>query len=318
MQTDRLFIKSTARIHTALLNESGYLARVDSSIGFHVPDPHWEIVIARDPRLSGYEHLDVELVTAIRKTIAIFYDKHGVRSGISVKGGIPLHAGLGAKTSLLLGVGRGISQLHGLNLSTVQVATLVGRGGTSGIGVWAATKTGFLWDAGRRFPDDKDLFAPSSQSSSSPPALICNLSADRFSICHFRFSERGIYGAQEKEIFARHCPLPDQQTIDALAIVAGGLVPALCDGDSLALQPHLQALQYIGLKALEWKCQSDATKRFRAYWDDINPGTALCLSSMGSTLYCLTNNPKKIRDLIESYDTKPLHFFTTESKMEIL
>ncbi|MRX06785.1 hypothetical protein GJ697_02945 [Pseudoduganella sp. FT25W] len=312
MNKDQYFsIRAPARIHTALLNESGYLNRIDGSIGFVVDRPYWDITISADKSCMNLSHLDSELVPRLLETVAIFEIQFKLQIGVSISGEIPIHSGLGSKTSLLMGVGNAISELFNLNLHPPEIAAIVKRGGTSGLGIWAGSKRGFLWDAGRQYPNQKSTFSPSSTSIAKAPKLISNISIGEFSICHFRFTDRGISGISEQSVFTNNCPLPENEAIEALAIVGGGILPALLEKDIVNIQAPLRSLQRIGLKKIEWDLQSSVTKEFRSYWEKCVPDITLCLSSMGPTLYCLTDRPDFIKYIVENFYADPFHFIIT-------
>ncbi|MEY2680818.1 MAG: hypothetical protein RL661_1049, partial [Pseudomonadota bacterium] len=68
---------------------------------------------------------------------------------IHVEQAIPHHAGLGSGTQMALAVGAGLARLHGLQLSTAEIAGIIGRGARSGIGIAVFEQGGLVVDAGR-------------------------------------------------------------------------------------------------------------------------------------------------------------------------
>ena len=83
----------------------------------------------------------------------------------------PSHSGLGSGTQLSLAAGKLISKMNDLDLTASEIASIVGRGGTSGIGVAAFDKGGFIVDGGHN-KAEKPGFLPSSASHASPPPII--------------------------------------------------------------------------------------------------------------------------------------------------
>lgn len=310
---DSITLQASARIHTALLNESGYHGRIDGSIGFSIDSPSWKICLHKDLTGGLTNDIDSELLEDLELLKAKLRGKYSLPDfSYGVTGGIETHIGLGSKTSLLMGFGNATSKLFGLNIPPGIIAIEAGRGGTSGIGYWASQQGGFLWDAGRNFPDDKSTFSPSAYSSSSPPALIASIDLPGFYVCHFRFAEKGIYGSKELSIFNEFCPTSHEETKELLTLVSGLLVPSLLSSNEHGIQIALANIQTLGLKAIEWNHQDKETLRFKKFWESRSAGTALCLSSMGPTMYCLTHDPDSIRKIIGDYPVKPIHLQTSE------
>lgn len=306
---DSITIQTTARIHTALINESGYLGRIDGGIGFSIDSPSWKIFVCKNLKEPLVNDINSELLVGLEVLKEKLRKKFGLPDfSYRVSEGFDTHIGLGSKTALLMGFGNGISKLFKLNLSPKEISIIAGRGGTSGIGYWASQLGGFLWDAGRVYPDEKSTFIPSSRSNSSPSDLIASINIIGFYICHFRFAEKGIYGDKELLIFDKFCPTAVEDTKEILAIVAGLLVPSLLASNEHGMQLALRNIQKLGLKAIEWDYQDKETLCFRDYWDAQNSTISLCLSSMGPTMYCLTRNPESVKKIIEDYPVKPIHF----------
>ena len=61
---------------------------------------------------------------------------------------LPTHAGFGSGTQLALAIGRAFAQLNGIGLSTTQIASSLGRGLRSGVGIAGFERGGLLLDGG--------------------------------------------------------------------------------------------------------------------------------------------------------------------------
>src|SRR5690606_8601338 len=83
----------------------------------------------------------------------------------------PSHSGLGSGTQLSLAVAQLISKINDQDLTAPEMAEIVGRGGTSGIGVASFDQGGFIVDGGHR-TNIKHGFLPSSASKASAPPII--------------------------------------------------------------------------------------------------------------------------------------------------
>ena len=60
----------------------------------------------------------------------------------------PSHSGLGSGTQLSLAVGKLLADFNSQKMDASQIASIVGRGGTSGIGVASFENGGFIMDGG--------------------------------------------------------------------------------------------------------------------------------------------------------------------------
>jgi len=306
-----LAVTSRARIHCALLNTSGLFGRVDGGIGFSVEDPRWEIEVGCGLSLEG-TRLPAELLTAVHNAVSKLQSIWNIPPlGLRVKNAIGPHTGLGSKTALLLAVGRAASILSGRRMPAVSLAQMLGRGGTSGIGVHCFRRGGLVWDAGHAFAE-KRSFAPSSASVTPPPSAIVQLPVKWLSVVHFRFSRSGPHGENERRAFAECCPTSDSGTVKALVAVSSLILPALVEKRENVLQQGLKKLQCTGFKKVEWDHQDFVTKAFHAYWAAAKMPETLCLSSFGPTMYVLTSDPRRVVARINAFGEQPIHVTVTK------
>ena len=199
-----------------------------------------------------------------------------------------------------------------LRFNVLKSATLVGRGGTSGIGVHSFNKGQFVWDAGHAYPSEKSEIAPSSISSAVPPPnVVAQFPCHWISIVHFRFEQDGPHGEQEQQVFERFCPTPHDDTLFALKAVKSFLVPGLLEQREDLLQEGIRRLQQGGLKRIEWEYQGSITSAFRHHWTTLGRPEALGLSSFGPTMYVVTTRPESVVESIKTFGHSPLHLVVT-------
>ncbi len=168
----RVTVKTPCRLHFCLIDMSGSIGRINGSIGLALNYPNF-ILEARPSNKLRVLGKPSELV---EKAASIFYKKIKTkdRSTLKVISTIPRHVGLGSATQALLGVGTLLSRIHGKDLNTLKLARIMGRGGTSGIGVYVHQFGGFILDGGHdiRIKDIENIFVPSSISESPPPPML--------------------------------------------------------------------------------------------------------------------------------------------------
>jgi beta-ribofuranosylaminobenzene 5'-phosphate synthase len=142
----KVTVKTPARLHLGLLDTNGELGRIFGSIGVAIQHPNVELEARVAGRLT-VEGLDVQRVERYARRFL-----EGVplspAAQLNLKSSIPSHVGLGSGTQLALAVGSALARLAGLEMSTVEIASLMGRGVHSGIGTAAFQSGGFILDGG--------------------------------------------------------------------------------------------------------------------------------------------------------------------------
>ncbi len=176
LDTHRVIIRTPSRVHVTLIDMHGGSGRVDGGIGITLDEPGILLEAELSPALSVRGGTP-ELQERVRGIAAEVLQKLGAGGSvaITVRNHFPSHVGLGSGTQLGLAVARAISELHGRALSVRELAKLVGRGGTSGIGTAAFEHGGFIVDGGHRFGfgGEKTDFRPSAASRGvRPPPVI--------------------------------------------------------------------------------------------------------------------------------------------------
>jgi len=305
----KIKIITPARLHCTLINLSGLHSRVDSGIGFSINKPNWVIEIEFSDKLDfkGIE-LEKELYDLAIIIANDFIEKYKLgKFIITIKEIIPLHTGLGAKTSFVLSLGKLISTLYDIDFDAERFANQYFRGSTSGIGIHTFSSGGFVCDIGHKFPQEKNSFLPSSKSQAPTAKKLFSLNINNYKVLHFRLTNKGISGNDEKALFQTYCPLTHESTTDVLASVFFQVAAGIISNDDEALQAGLNKIQNSGFKKIEWEIQPQIIKDFRALWYKINPKQALCLSSVGPTLYVLGNNFDVANSIIEKFNTKIYH-----------
>jgi beta-ribofuranosylaminobenzene 5'-phosphate synthase len=223
-------VAAPARLHMGFIDPAGIAGRRFGSVGLAVDRPTTRV------RVSGGEGLRVEgpETERVSRYVRKLLTRAGCREALSVTvvSAMPSHAGLGSGTQLALALGAAISRWSGTAIRGIDVATLLERGGRSGIGVGAFEQGGFLVDGGKG-PDG------------APPPLIarCDVPEHWRVLLVFDTGHRGLSGEREREAFrvlARRSP-PDAQSLAALVLL--GMLPAAVEGDLQAVGAAVTELQ---------------------------------------------------------------------------
>lgn len=291
-----LKIRTPSRIHMTLIDMNGSIGRVDGGIGITLEKPN--IVITAKVSESVEVHGDPELNERMKKVCEVIAPGKGI--DITIEESYWNHIGLGSGTQAALAAGMAISLLYDLKLTPRQIAEKVGRGGTSGIGIAAFERGGFILDGGHRM-EAKKAFLPSSFSKGVPPApILCQRDFPDWDIVLAIPHAKGAYDLYEKDVFARLCPIPMKEVEKLCHVIMMQLLPALAEEDMDTFGKAVNAIQDIGFKRHEVDLQPGTRGLLEALRSGGAAGAGL--SSFGPAVYAVTDQPRKVEAAAKSYD----------------
>ncbi|TIQ80501.1 beta-ribofuranosylaminobenzene 5'-phosphate synthase family protein, partial [Mesorhizobium sp.] len=153
-------IRVPARLHLGFLDLNGDTGRRFGSVGLPLSEPETVVTLSRSSEtiVEGTES------RRAGEHLSTLCSHLGIRGqhGLVVEQSIPSHAGLGSGTQIALAVASALRTLHNLPLDIGGDATLLERGGRSGIGIASFERGGVIVDAGK---DD----------SGRPPPVVARL-----------------------------------------------------------------------------------------------------------------------------------------------
>jgi beta-ribofuranosylaminobenzene 5'-phosphate synthase len=253
----RIIIEAPSRLHLGLIDLNGALGRVDGGIGIALDHPRTVIEACRKGNLTVLGG-DEESNARARRAAEAVISRFGLRGAaqIVIHTAPPGHVGLGSGTALSLAVARGICELHGLSAKAGELAKIVGRGGTSGIGTAAFESGGFILDGGHAYGTQggKTDFRPSSASAGINPAPV---------IARHPFPEdwqihiivpsldRLVSGGLEEEIFRESCPVPIGEVRETCHEIMMRMLPGIVENDIELFGAAVNRIQDLGFKRLE-------------------------------------------------------------------
>lgn len=302
-------IDTPSRLHFTLIDLHGGLGRIDGGLGVALSSPRIRIKVrpaGKSPddteKDEDDEHIPPRVEPILNK---ILYELEcNTRFNIELMDSIPIHIGLGSNTQLSLAVAKAVTYFLGLDLSAAQLASLMGRGGTSGIGVATFENGGFVMDAGHSLGLKKD-FAPSHFSDAKPPKLVfkTQLPKNWYFVMTTPEIGQGLHGESEAEIFKKYCPIPKREVQELSHIILMKLLPAVAEEDIVAFGEALRDIQSIGFKRIENELQDIVVKNLYQFYYD-NSALGAGLSSFGPMTYALVEGAgaaKKLKIEIERY-----------------
>ncbi|MCY4401757.1 MAG: beta-ribofuranosylaminobenzene 5'-phosphate synthase [Candidatus Poribacteria bacterium] len=253
-------ITTPARLHFSLIDLNGQLGRIDGGFGLAINEPNFKIVAEPATEIhvesDAYQKRACEILTHLQT----IYQFPGIK--LKLISEIPTHSGFGSGTQLSLAIATAVNVLYDLKLSLLELATAVGRGGTSGIGVAAFDSGGFIVDVGHQYPEQKASFLPSSAADDiSPPPILFQQSFPNWQLLIAIPNCSRIYGEEELNLFRTLCPQPPSVAPKLTHILLLQILPALLENNMHQFSKALNHIQTFGWKKVEIDAQGDELKQ---------------------------------------------------------
>jgi beta-RFAP synthase len=236
----RVTVRAPARLHFGFIDLDGSMGRMFGSIGLAIDEPKIILAVGAADRFSvdGDDH---GRAAALARR---FLRHYGIREGvhISVKEMIPAHVGLGSGTQLALSLAAGLARLFSIEGGVRELASVMGRGKRSGVGVAAFERGGFILDGGQHVgtPDHP-------RKPDSPPHVIIRhpFPKDWTFVVAIPNAGRGLAGDAEGRAFRRLSARHTGGTGRLSRIVLMQMLPALVERDPSAFGQSLTTIQRI-------------------------------------------------------------------------
>jgi beta-ribofuranosylaminobenzene 5'-phosphate synthase len=304
-----IIIKTPSRLHMTLIDLNGSYGRVDGGIGLAIEKPNF--TLHYEPANKGItidfnenihdEEMKKEIVKKIRisaeKTISYFNFEDGFH--FTVEEAYPLHSGLGSGTQMSLATAKLICESNDTTIDSISLGTILGRGGSSGIGIGAFDHGGFILDGGHDLKDKKNSVLPSSINPAKPPQLLgrYNFPKDWEFVVAVCKADTTITGLKEDKIFKKYCPVPKNDVEKLSHIIFMNLIPFLLEKNIEAIGDAINSIQTLGFKNVEVTHQ---TKNIRDLIEKMRQFGAygVGMSSFGPAVYGLID--KNNKDVFES------------------
>ena len=228
-----VFVEAPARLHFGVLDLAGRLGRHFGGLGAAIPCPSLLLEVSPSSRLSASGQ-DSDRALEFARMFLSFH-RLPETGRLTIHRAIPSHAGLGSGTQLGLAVARALAELHGVQASTLELASAVARGKRSAIGTWAFALGGFIVEGGRRV-GSADI-APLLARYEVPRPWRCVVAVPQ--------GPRGLSGEEENTAFDRLRPPADRDVERVSHLVLMQLLPALVEADLESFGDALSSIQRI-------------------------------------------------------------------------
>ena len=277
-------ITTPSRLHFSLLDLNGALGRIDGGFGLAIAKPNFQIIAERATSIDVAASVYRERAIAVLQRLQQTYPFPGIK--LTFESEIPMHCGFGSGTQLSLGIAQAVNMLYQFGLNVRELAQVVGRGGTSGIGVAAFDTGGFIVDGGHRYPEQKASFLPSSAVGDiPPPPILLRSPFPELPLLIVMPNCSRIYGDAEIELFRTLCPQPEWVAQKLSHILLLQILPALIEQDMNNFGGALNDIQTFGWKRVEIDAQGpelqltlDYLRDSRAFGAGVSSwGPAICV-----------------------------------------
>ncbi|NTV27476.1 MAG: DUF98 domain-containing protein, partial [Methanothrix sp.] len=290
LDSQRIVIETPSRLHLTLMDLSGSNGRVDGGVGITLDEPSIMLEAERSSDLVA-EGENAKRALEAARAVREYFGLGGAR--LTVRRSYKSHIGLGGGTQLGIAAGMSLCKLYYQPATVREIARIVQRGGTSGIGTAAFEMGGFIIDGGHTFGPGKEKqdFRPSSVAGGiNPPPVIARHDFPHGWKILLAIPDipKGAHGQREVDIFREHCPVPLADVHELCYQILVRMVPSLVEEDLDEFGAALNRVQELGFKKVEVMLQHSVVHRLMAALKDAGAACA-GLSSFGPAVYAITD-----------------------------
>ena len=221
MPVPQIRVTTASRLHFGMFSFGQSGERQFGGVGLMIDEPAIRLRMSPGERIRAIGPLADRAAEFARRVLGQLDAKSRCGVRIEIESAPREHVGLGSGTQLGMAVAAGIYALHSTDAAaTAELARLAGRSGRSSIGTHGFAAGGLLVEAGRRRPEEL-----------SPLIAHVELPAEWRFLLLVPKRAVGLFGAAEREAFAKIPPV-STSTTEALACEALlHLVPAAIEAD---------------------------------------------------------------------------------------
>jgi len=304
-----MIIKTPSRLHMTLIDLNGSYGRADGGIGLTINKPNFTlhcelaekgITIDFNEKIDN-EEIKNEAVKKITDSAERIINNFNFDEGFhfTVEEAYPPHSGLGSGTQMSLATAKLICEFNEINMDSIGLGAIVGRGGSSGIGMGAFDHGGFVVDGGHDLKDKGGSVLPSSVNPAKPPQLIARYDfPEKWElVVAVSKADTTVTGMREDDIFGKYCPVPKKDVEQLSHIIFMNLIPFLLEKNIEAVGDAINNIQNLGFKNVEVTRQA---QNVRDLMENMRESGAygVGMSSFGPAVYGLID--KKNQDVYKA------------------
>ena len=292
----KIKISTPSRLHFGLIDFNGELGRIDGGAGVAISSPG-NVLSIKSGNAFQVNGSSPGLIREIAQKICNNIGKPLPGMEITVEEEIPSHAGFGSKTQISLALAYAICKEYGIRYDRIEdLASIVGRGGTSGIGVRAFDMGGFILDCGPSFGNGKEksscMPSSASKAKAAPLVMRCDIPENWRFVLAAPLNYEGSHGTSEVDIFKSTFPLSEAETNRMCRVILMQLVPGILEKDIETFGAAINNIQNVGFKNVEVQLKSPLVPNMLNILN--NAGSyGSGMSSFGPTVFGLTDSDSK-------------------------
>lgn len=301
-----MIIRAPARIHMSLIDLNGSYRRIDGGIGLALSEPQFVLEVQQTESGVTLEFADTvddeeailecseKIPDAAEKTIEHFNIDSGFH--FIVHQTYPPHSGFGSGTQIAVSTAHLITETMGIEIASRELSSIVGRGGTSGIGTFTHDLGGFIVDGGHSI-EEKPGFLPSGASKAKPATLIARYEfpEDWKILIAIPKVDKHMNGQDEVNVFQDCCPIPKDEVEKVSHLILMNLIPFMLEKNIKEFGWCVSELQKVGFNKLEHSLDDSFLPIMKAIEDAGAYGVGI--SSFGPVLYTVFDDENA--DIVE-------------------
>ncbi len=301
-----MIIRALARIHMSLIDLNGSYRRIDGGIGLALSEPQFVLEVQQTESGVTLEFADTvddeeailecseKIPDAAEKTIEHFNIDSGFH--FIVHQTYPPHSGFGSGTQIAVSTAHLITETMGIEIASRELSSIVGRGGTSGIGTFTHDLGGFIVDGGHSI-EEKPRFLPSGASKAKPATLIARYEfpEDWKILIAIPKVDKHMNGQDEVNVFQDCCPIPKDEVEKVSHLILMNLIPFMLEKNIKEFGWCVSELQKVGFNKLEHSLDDSFLPIMKAIEDAGAYGVGI--SSFGPVLYTVFDDENA--DIVE-------------------
>ena len=301
-----MIIRAPARIHMSFIDLNGSYRRIDGGIGLALSEPQFVLEVQQTESGVTLEFADTvddeeailecseKIPDAAERTIEHFNIDSGFH--FIVHQTYPPHSGFGSGTQIAVSTAHLITETMGIEIASRELSSIVGRGGTSGIGTFTHDLGGFIVDGGHSV-EEKPGFLPSGASKAKPATLIARYEfpEDWKILIAIPKVNKHMNGQDEVNVFQDCCPIPKDEVEKVSHLILMNLIPFMLEKNIKEFGWCVSELQKVGFNKLEHSLDDSFLPTMKAIEDAGAYGVGI--SSFGPVLYTVFDDENA--DIVE-------------------
>lgn len=285
-------VTTPSRLHFGMFSFGREDARRFGGVGMMVDQPSLRLRFSPEERLHARGPLAERTIEFVHRWTAKTQPQHFPHCHIDILAVPQQHAGLGVSTQLGLAVAVGLNAMVGRQQASVsELASLVGRGLRSSVGIYGFQHGGLIVEKGK-LPGE----------AISPLAARSELPDDWRVVLVQSTARRGLFGKAEQQAFESLSPIPEKVSVALWKLVETEMLPALMNRDFEAFSESIYHYGYqagMAFSAVQGGPYNGpqlaeivaTARRLRA--------AGVGQSSWGPTIFCLVRNEHAAAEFVE-------------------